>query len=110
MPVAGDFLLVLTTLPDPERARTVADEVVRLGLAACVQVLPGIQSTFRWQGKLDHADECLVLLKTTSGRYRDLEARLVALHPYEVPEIIALPLAAGLDNYLNWIEKNTNIQ
>lgn len=110
MTVAGDFLLVLTTLPDPERARAIADDVVLLGLAACAQVLPGIHSTFHWQGKLDHADECLVLLKTTGRRYRDLESRLVALHPYEVPEIIALPLAAGLDNYLTWIEKNTNIQ
>jgi periplasmic divalent cation tolerance protein len=110
MTVAGDFLLVLTTLPDPERARTIAAEVVRLGLAACVSVLPGVHSVFQWQGKLDHADECLLLLKTTSKRYRDLESRLVALHPYELPEIIALPLAAGLDNYLTWIEKNTGIQ
>lgn len=109
MPDARDFLIVMSSLPDPATAGEIADELVRAGLVACAQVIPGVHSVFHWAGKQEHADECLLLMKTASKRYSELEVRIKALHPYELPEILAIPLAAGLDNYLSWMEKNTDI-
>ena len=76
-------------------------------LAACVQVIPGIQSFFRWVGKVDNSEEILLIIKTTSDRYKALEDRITSLHPYELPEIVTLPINGGLAGYLAWIETNT---
>ena len=110
MPDARDFLIVMSSLPDPTTAREIADDLVRTGLVACAQVVTGVHSVFHWAGKQEHAEECLLLMKTASKRYRELEVRIKALHPYELPEILAVPLVAGLDNYLSWMEKNTEIR
>ena len=96
-----EAVVVLCTFPDPERARAIAAELVGRRLAACVNLLPGVESIYRWEGKVERAGEVLAVIKTT--RYPELEAALEELHPYEVPEILALPVAAGLAGYLKWL-------
>lgn len=100
-------LLVLTTCPGSITAKKIANDLVLEKLAACVQVIPGIQSFFRWVGKVDNSEEILLIIKTTSDRYSQLESRIIALHPYELPEIVTLPINGGLEGYLKWIETNT---
>jgi periplasmic divalent cation tolerance protein len=95
-------LLCLSTCPDTDTAQRIADALVEERLAACVNLLPGVRSTYRWQGQVERAEEVLLLAKTTRERLPDLQARLVALHPYELPELIAVE-AAGLPAYLQWI-------
>lgn len=100
-------LLVLTTCPGSITAKKIANDLVAEKLAACVQVIPGIQSFFRWVGKVDNSEEILLIIKTTRDRYQALEDRITSLHPYELPEIITLPINGGLAGYLAWIETNT---
>lgn len=96
-------ILVTTTLPAEALANRIAEAAVERQLAACAQVQGPIHSTFRWQGTIDHATEWYCHLKTTEDRYAALEAVIVSLHPYDVPEIIAIPLVAGHAPYLSWI-------
>lgn len=95
--------LVLCTVPDREVARRIARTLVDEKLAACVNIVPGLHSTYRWQGAVESADEVLLLVKTTAVRFASLRDRLVALHPYELPEVIAVDVAAGLPAYLEWV-------
>jgi periplasmic divalent cation tolerance protein len=101
------ILAVLTNVPDVETAQRIARELVSQGLAACVNILPGVQSVYRWQGSVEEAHEIPLLIKTSAARYPALEAALKALHPYEIPEIIALPITAGLPAYLAWVASET---
>ena len=101
-------LLVLTNLPDAGTAKAVARQLVEQRLAACVNILPGVHSVYRWQGALEEAAEVTLLVKTVSSGYADLEAAIRNQHPYDVPEIIAMPVAAGLPQYLDWIAQETN--
>jgi periplasmic divalent cation tolerance protein len=103
----ADTLLVITTFPDPESAERVAHALVEQRLAACVNVLAACHSAYRWQGKVETATEIPLLIKSTRLRYHALETQIRALHPYAVPEIIALPLTAGLPAYLEWVRKET---
>lgn len=103
-----DTLLVFSTFPGPDRAREAARALVSERLAACGNVLPGVESIYTWQGQLTEEAETLALFKTTRIAYPALEARLRELHPYEVPEIVAVPLAAGLPAYLRWVAENTS--
>lgn len=103
----NDCLLVLSNLPDEASAKRLAEVLVTSGLAACVNILPPCQSVYRWQGVVEQAQEIPVLIKTVSDRYPALEAAIRAQHPYEVPEIIALPVAAGLPAYLQWVARET---
>jgi periplasmic divalent cation tolerance protein len=96
--------IVFCTFPDQETAQRIAQTLVEEGLAACVNVIPGVQSIYRWEGKIESAGEHLALMKTTEEAYPRLEARLKELHPYEVPEIIALPVAAAAGRYGAWVE------
>ncbi|MGZ5005265.1 MAG: divalent-cation tolerance protein CutA [Chthoniobacterales bacterium] len=98
-----DVLLVLSTFPDAEMAERVASELVTAKLAACANILPSLKSIYRWQDEVQKATETLVFFKTTSARFPDLQAKLRAAHPYEVPEIICLPIADGLPEYLQWV-------
>jgi periplasmic divalent cation tolerance protein len=100
-------LLVLTTCPGNITAKKLANEIVLENLGACVQIVPGVQSFFRWVNKVDTSDELLLLIKTTTDRYPELEKRVKAIHPYEVPELVAIPITDGFDEYLNWIETNS---
>jgi len=96
-------LVVLSTFPDAEQAAEVARVLVDEQLAACVNLVPAIRSIYRWQGAVHDDAEALAIIKTTPARYPALAARLAALHPYEVPEILALPLADGHPPYLAWL-------
>lgn len=95
--------VVLITGPDRARAETLARALVEEKLAACVSLVPQVRSIYRWQGAIEEADEVLCLVKTTRERFEALRARVIALHPYEVPEVIALDVAAGHPPYLDWL-------
>ena len=101
------YLTVLTNLPDQASAQTIASLLVEKRLAACVNIMPPVVSTYRWQGKVETASEVPLMIKTTTKRYPELEAAIRKAHPYEVPEIIALPIHAGLPDYLQWIDAQT---
>ncbi len=103
----SEVLLVLTNLPDRAAAERVAEALVAERVAACVNVLTECHSVYRWQGKLEHTSEVPLLIKTTREAYPQLESALRGLHPYELPEIIALPVAAGLPGYLDWVARET---
>lgn len=104
---ADDVLLVVTNLPDRETAMTLADTLIAEKLAACVNVLGTCTSVYRWQGEIERAEEIPLLIKTTVARYAVLEVAIRRLHPYELPEIIAVPVARGLPDYLNWVAAET---
>jgi periplasmic divalent cation tolerance protein len=102
--------LVLCTCPDLEVAAAIAEALVAEGLAACVNLVPGLTSIYRWQGEIQREGEVLLLIKTAAQRFEALAERLRRLHPYELPEIIALPIAAGLPDYLAWVSQCTQPQ
>jgi periplasmic divalent cation tolerance protein len=102
-----DVLLVLTTAPGPEEAARLARTLVEERLAACGNVVPGLRSIYRWEGKVQDEGEALLLLKTTRARFPALRDRLLALHPYAVPEVLALPVEAGAEKYLGWVGAET---
>lgn len=95
--------LAFSTCPDLESAQRLADALVGERLAACVNILPGMHSTYQWQGKVERSEEVQLVIKTTAERLPALAARLTQLHPYELPELVAVPVAAGLPAYLHWI-------
>ncbi|MBS0226472.1 MAG: divalent-cation tolerance protein CutA [Proteobacteria bacterium] len=100
-------LICLSTCPDATSADRIATALVEERLAACVNVLPGVRSTYRWQGQIQRDDEVLLVIKTTDDRLAALRERLTALHPYELPELIAVEAASGLPAYLDWIATET---
>ena len=102
-----ETLLVVTNCPDEESANAIALAVVEARLAACVNILPRVQSIYRWQGNVESATEIPLLIKSTAANYPALEQAIAGLHPYEVPEIIALPITQGLPAYLNWVAAET---
>ncbi len=108
MPV--DKLLIYCTCPDQTSADRIAGLLVEQKLAACVSIMPAVKSVYTWQGKLETSEECLLMIKTTRARYPDLEQRILSLHPYELPEIIAVPIQQGLPAYLHWIDECTQQQ
>jgi periplasmic divalent cation tolerance protein len=100
----SDRLVVLSTVGGEEEAERIAQRLVEQGLAACVNVLPGVVSFYRWKGRLERDVERLLLIKTRAERFEALREAIVALHPYEVPEIVALPVTAGHAPYLEWLD------
>jgi periplasmic divalent cation tolerance protein len=100
-------LLVLTNLPDRESARRLADGLVSAQLAACVNVLSECESIYRWKGAIEQTAETPVLIKTRAALYADVETYIRSHHPYEVPEVIALNVAAGDPTYLQWLREET---
>lgn len=103
-----EALLVLTNLPDAASARALAEHIVSARLAACVNILAPCRSIYRWQGKVEDAEEVPLLIKTAAERYPELEAAIRARHPYELPEIVAVPLSHGLPAYLDWVAAETS--
>ncbi len=100
-------LLVMTNLPDAATAHRIAQRLIERKLAACANILPVVTSMYRWQGKIEVASECAMWLKTTRVQYDALLQALLEQHPYELPEVIALPVERGLPAYLKWIETET---
>ena len=105
----NDVLLVMTNLPDRNAAERIAASLVTEGAAACVNILAECTSFYRWEGSLERATKVPLLIKTTTAAYPRLQDALRKLHPYEIPEIIALPVNAGLPEYLNWVVQETQI-
>ena len=104
-----DVIIVLTNLPDREAAVELANALVAKKLAACVSVLAECASVYRWKGRVETAAEVPVLIKTRTARYAEVEAAIRGLHPYELPEIIAVPAVRGFDDYLQWVADETSI-
>ncbi|HET7062398.1 MAG TPA: divalent-cation tolerance protein CutA [Nitrosospira sp.] len=100
-------ILVITTMPDRASAISLAEALVDERLAACVNVLADCTSVYRWEGKSEAATEVPVFIKTTEQNYSRLEQRIMSMHPYELPELIAVPISDGLPGYLKWIETET---
>lgn len=99
--------MALSTAPSAEVAEGLARALVERGLAACVNVVPGVTSFYRWRGQLQRDAECLLVIKTRAERLDELRAALTQLHPYETPELLALPIEAGLPAYLAWLDEST---
>ncbi len=100
-------LIVFSTFPDVEQARKAARMLIEQGLAACVTILPGTTSVYRWQGKVEETSEALLMIKTMEAAYPRLEQTIKACHPYELPEILAVATDTGLPEYLQWVIEET---
>lgn len=105
---AEEVVLAVSTAPDAEVAERIARKLLEERLIACANLLPGVTSLFRWQGEVQREGEVMMLLKTRRSRVEALGARLAELHPYEVPELIAVTLEAGLPSYLAWVRDETD--
>lgn len=105
---AEQVLVILVTTENQEEAARIGEEMVNAKLAACANIISGIQSIYRWKGKVVKAEEVLLILKSTKSRYRALEKAIRAMHSYETPEIIALPIKEGLDQYIGWVKSETH--
>ncbi len=100
-------LLCHCSCPDIDTARRIAQALVDERHAACVNLLPGVQSIYRWEGAIERAEEILLSIKTTRAQFEPMTARIASLHPYELPEVLAVEVVAGLPAYLDWIVDNT---
>ena len=103
-PVAGDYCVVFVTAGSRPEARRIARALLERRLVACANIVSGVESHYWWEGKVDHAREWLLVMKTRRNRFRAVELAVKQLHSYQVPEIIALPLTAGQADYLRWID------
>ena len=102
-----DALLVFTTLPTADAAVQLARTLVEEKLAACANLFPAVRSIYRWQGKLQDENEVLLILKTRADHFERLKLRLLEIHPYEVPEVLAVPVEQGYAPYLEWLATET---
>jgi periplasmic divalent cation tolerance protein len=103
----SDAILVITNLPDEAAAQALAERIITERAATCINQLAACRSTYRWQGKIETAHEVPLLIKTTTSAYSRLEKLILDAHPYELPEIIAIPISGGLPAYLNWVSKES---
>ncbi len=101
----SDYQIILNTCPNQEVAQQLAEALIKNRLAACINILPQVYSIYEWQGKVVQESEILLLIKTRVDLYAEVEKMVITLHPYEVPELIALPIVAGLPSYLSWIDE-----
>jgi periplasmic divalent cation tolerance protein len=100
-----DKIVVMSTCETREEAGRIASALMEKRLAACVNILPGVESVYRWKGKVETAQEFLLIIKTSRARFAELEALIGKVHSYEVPEVIALPIVAGGEGYLAWMDR-----
>jgi len=100
--------VVMVTVGDPDEAQRIASDVVKEHLAACCNMIPGVSSVFRWQGQVCREKEILLLMKTPRAKFEALRQRVLELHSYDVPEVIALPIEKGHTPYLDWVRVETN--
>ena len=104
--MAEKILLALSTFPDAEIARRISNQLVSERFAACANILPSVESIYRWKEKIESGNETLVLFKLSEDRQSAFQDKLRSLHPYDVPEIIFVPIASGLTDYLQWVSEN----
>jgi periplasmic divalent cation tolerance protein len=104
--MAHQILLALSTFPDRETAQRTSNQLVTEKFAACANILPGIESIYRWKEKIETSSETLVLFKVSEDRQSAFQEKLRSLHPYDVPEIIFVPISSGLPEYLHWVIEN----
>ena len=102
-------IIALNTCPDEQVASKIAQKLVENRLAACVNIIPAIKSVYRWQGKTEQDNEVLLIIKTRKDVFSRLEAQIREDHPYELPEIVAVPIDTGLQSYLDWIDESLDI-
>ena len=107
--MATDSLVVFCTFPGVEEARCIIRDLVELKLIACGNIFPVVESIYRWQGLIESASEAFAILKTTAAAFEHLKVEFKSRHPYEVPELIAFPIAHGLPSYLAWISENVAV-
>lgn len=105
MATIADCILLFNTCPDEAVADKIASLLVEQRHAACVNIMPNVRSVYRWKGKLERDQECLLLIKSTQAHLQAIKSIIVDNHPYELPEIVAVPINAGLDDYLSWIHE-----
>ncbi|OGX16292.1 MAG: hypothetical protein A2166_04015 [Omnitrophica WOR_2 bacterium RBG_13_41_10] len=98
-------IVIFVTVPDKKQARQIANKLIKTKLAACVNIIPGVESLFSWKGKIDSAKELLLVIKSEKSKLPKIIKTVKSLHSYEVPEIIALPIIAGNKEYLRWIDE-----
>jgi len=104
--VNEQFIVAFSTFPDVETARRISHELVESALVACANIVPAVESIYYWKEKVETSAESLAIFKLTSARYSEFESRLRALHPYDVPEVVHLDIAAGSVDYLRWIDES----
>lgn len=104
----SNYYIAFTTCPNPDVATQLAQEIVEKQHAACVNIIPAIQSIYQWQGKIEHDNESLLIIKTQQQQLASLESYILKHHPYEVPEFITLSIESGSKAYLEWITANLN--
>jgi periplasmic divalent cation tolerance protein len=104
--MAAKILLALSTFPDAETAHRISNQLVTEKFAACANILPAVESIYRWKEKMETSAEVIVLFKTTPNRQKDFQEKLRSLHPYDVPEIIFMSITDGLAEYLRWVMEN----
>ncbi|MGJ8673287.1 divalent-cation tolerance protein CutA [Rubritalea sp.] len=102
-----EVIIVYCTFPTKGDARQIGTQLVEKQLVACVNLLPGVESIYQWEGKVHHEGECLLIMKTSQSRYVQLEKALLELHPYDTPEIICTAVTGGSEGYLNWVRDQT---
>jgi uncharacterized protein involved in tolerance to divalent cations len=95
--------MVICTFPNMGKARQIGTALVQMQLVACVNLIPGIQSVYRWEGKVEEQEEVMAFFKTSAARYGELEQKVIEMHPYELPELVVVDLAGGLPAYLQWV-------
>ena len=103
-----DKIVVLSTCSSPEEAEKVARKLVEERLAACVNIVNGVRSIYRWQEKVEDASEWLLIIKTRRGLFERVRAQIERIHSYDVPEVVALPIVEGSEGYLDWLDKETS--
>ncbi|MDH5326299.1 MAG: divalent-cation tolerance protein CutA [Gammaproteobacteria bacterium] len=102
-------IAIITTCPDAKSAHVVADTLVKQNLAACVNIITGVTSVYRWQNQIEHSTEQLLLIKTVKANYTAVEQCILKVHPYELPEVISVPIDKGYAAYLSWIRENSRM-
>ena len=105
---ASDVIVVISTCPNRRVGEKIGGTLVEEGLAACANVVPGLTSIYRWEGKLCRDREVLLIIKTRRLKYADLARRIKSLHPYSVPEILGIPIARGNSKYLSWVRESSS--
>lgn len=109
-PMKNNVMLAFSTCPDPEVGRELARGLVESGLAACVNIVPGVSSVYRWNGAVHEDAECLMIAKTTASGFGPLRDWLRTHHPYELPEVITVSVSDGLPAYLRWVEETVTVR